>query len=87
MYLQNTKKSWHPNTIKNQERVWKAEQVQANENKRIADLRKEIDQERFTEELSQHGQSSGVLPEKSNRKMDWMYKVSTVFNISTFVVF
>lgn len=70
----NTKKSWHPNTIKNQERVWKAEQAAANEKKRIDDLKKEMNNERSREELQAFGERSGVLDSGSNNKLDWMYK-------------
>lgn len=67
--------------MKNQERVWKAEQAEANEKRRIDDLRREMDSERSREELTAHGQTSGVLVEKANKKMDWMYKVRPCYCI------
>ncbi|XP_053666385.1 pre-mRNA-splicing factor CWC25 homolog [Anopheles marshallii] len=71
----NTKKSWHPNTMKNQERVWKAEQQEAAEKRRLNELRREIDEERNREELKSIGQKSGILPtDDSDKKLEWMYR-------------
>ncbi|XP_053673110.1 pre-mRNA-splicing factor CWC25 homolog [Anopheles nili] len=72
----NTKKSWHPNTMKNQERVWKAEQQEAAEKRRLNELRREIDEERSREELKHMGQKSGVLPsdDGDDKKLEWMYR-------------
>lgn len=61
-HIQNLKKSWHPNTIKNQERVWRAEQADAAERRKLAELKQEISAERDREELHRIGQTSGVLP-------------------------
>uniref|UniRef100_A0A2M4AMQ2 Putative pre-mrna-splicing factor cwc25 n=1 Tax=Anopheles triannulatus TaxID=58253 RepID=A0A2M4AMQ2_9DIPT len=71
----NTKKSWHPNTMKNQERVWKAEQQEAAEKRRLNELRREIDAERSREELKSMAQKSGVIPssEGADKKLEWMY--------------
>lgn len=60
--MQNLKKSWHPNTIKNQERVWRAEQADAAEKRKLAELKQEISAERDREELHRIGRTSGVLP-------------------------
>uniref|UniRef100_A0A182LZZ6 CBF1-interacting co-repressor CIR N-terminal domain-containing protein n=1 Tax=Anopheles culicifacies TaxID=139723 RepID=A0A182LZZ6_9DIPT len=71
----NTKKSWHPNTMKNQERVWKAEQQEAAEKRRLNELRREIDEERNREELKNIGQKSGILPnDDGDKKLEWMYR-------------
>uniref|UniRef100_A0A182RVR9 Cir_N domain-containing protein n=1 Tax=Anopheles funestus TaxID=62324 RepID=A0A182RVR9_ANOFN len=71
----NTKKSWHPNTMKNQERVWKAEQQEAAEKRRLTELRREIDEERNREELKSIGQKSGILPnDDGDKKLEWMYR-------------
>uniref|UniRef100_A0A182P2U3 Cir_N domain-containing protein n=1 Tax=Anopheles epiroticus TaxID=199890 RepID=A0A182P2U3_9DIPT len=71
----NTKKSWHPNTMKNQERVWKAEQQEAAEKRRLTELRREIDEERNREELKSIGQKSGILPnDEGDKKLEWMYR-------------
>ncbi|XP_058795644.1 pre-mRNA-splicing factor CWC25 homolog isoform X2 [Phymastichus coffea] len=65
----NLKKSWHPSTMKNMERVWKAEQQDNEEKKRIAELKKEIAMEKDKEELQ-----SLAMEKKDNHKLDWMYK-------------
>ncbi|XP_058059011.1 pre-mRNA-splicing factor CWC25 homolog isoform X2 [Anopheles bellator] len=71
----NTKKSWHPNTMKNQERVWKAEQQEAAEKKRLNELRREITEERNREELKSIAKKSGVIPDDGDdKKLEWMYR-------------
>ncbi|KAH8352493.1 hypothetical protein KR084_004502, partial [Drosophila pseudotakahashii] len=78
---QNLKKSWHPHTMKNQERVWKAEEQAKMEERKLEDLRKEINEERDREELRRLGESSGVLSGSGGAageaKLEWMYKNST----------
>lgn len=77
-FLQNLKKSWHPQTFKNQKRVWEAEQADAAERKKLAELQREIQNERNYEDLKKVGQSSGVLAADKNKgKLEWMYKAST----------
>ncbi|XP_017075270.2 pre-mRNA-splicing factor CWC25 homolog [Drosophila eugracilis] len=77
----NLKKSWHPHTMKNQERVWKAEEQAKMEERKLEDLRKEINEERDREELRRLGESSGVLGSSGGAageaKLEWMYKNST----------
>ncbi|BFF94827.1 pre-mRNA-splicing factor CWC25 homolog [Drosophila madeirensis] len=77
----NLKKSWHPHTMKNQERVWKAEEQAKMEERKLQDLRKEIHEERDREELRRLGESSGVLASNGGApgeaKLEWMYKNST----------
>ncbi|XP_016991255.1 pre-mRNA-splicing factor CWC25 homolog [Drosophila rhopaloa] len=77
----NLKKSWHPHTMKNQERVWKAEEQAKMEERKLQDLRKEINEERDREELRRLGESSGVLANNGGAageaKLEWMYKNST----------
>lgn len=38
--LQNLKKSWHPQTLRNVEKVWKAEQKREAERKKVEELRR-----------------------------------------------
>lgn len=66
--------------MKNQERVWKAERVDAAERQKLAELQKEITDERNREELKRAGQSSGVLPVTDEKKLEWMYKDSELLN-------
>lgn len=71
----NTKKSWHPNTFKNQERVWKAEQADAAEKRKLAELQHEINEERNREELKSIAKKSGLIADTDgDRKLEWMYK-------------
>ena len=58
---QNLKKSWHPQTLKNIERVWKAEQKFEAERKKIEELQKELKDERAREELTKFAQQAGAV--------------------------
>ncbi|XP_055917280.1 pre-mRNA-splicing factor CWC25 homolog [Eupeodes corollae] len=73
----NLKKSWHPHTMKNQEKVWKAEQAKNAEDRKMNDLRREIMEEKNREDLIKIGQSSGVLTKNDDKKLEWMYKSSS----------
>ena len=57
----NMKKSWHPSTFKNQERVWRAEERDLAERKQIEELKKEISNERAKEEMKRMAEQSGML--------------------------
>ncbi|XP_076837933.1 pre-mRNA-splicing factor CWC25 homolog [Brachyhypopomus gauderio] len=69
----NLKKSWHPQTLKNIERVWKAEQKHEAERKKIEELQKELKEERAREEITKFAQETGALKKKDER-LDWMYQ-------------
>jgi N-terminal domain of CBF1 interacting co-repressor CIR len=45
----NLKKEWHPLTFKNQEMVWLAERRQEQEERKMEQLKKELEQERGTQ--------------------------------------
>lgn len=62
--------------MKNQERVWKAEQADAAEKRKMNELQQEIAHERNREELKRMGQSSGVLQSNDSKKLEWMYKTA-----------
>ena len=51
LFLQNLKKSWHPLTRHNLEKVWKAEQNAEKEKAKLEQLRKGKQQERELEDL------------------------------------
>lgn len=74
----NMKKSWHPLTMTNLERVWKAEQARDAEKKRIAELRQQLADERAREEVEHMAVDAG-LKQRSDR-LEWMYRgpVATV---------
>ncbi|XP_077104714.1 pre-mRNA-splicing factor CWC25 homolog [Siphateles boraxobius] len=69
----NLKKSWHPQTLKNIERVWKAEQKHEAERKKIEELQKELKDERAREEMTRYAQETGAVKKKDDR-LDWMYQ-------------
>jgi len=69
----NLKKSWHPSTLRNVERVWKAEQLHEAEQKKIHELQRELKEERAREEMQQYAEQKGVVEKKSDR-LDWMYR-------------
>ncbi|XP_018304305.1 pre-mRNA-splicing factor CWC25 homolog isoform X2 [Mycetomoellerius zeteki] len=70
----NLKKSWHPSTMKNIEKVRKAEQQNDQENKRIAELKREIEMEKDLEDIKKYAVEQGVIEKKDDKKLDWMYK-------------
>ena len=66
------KKSWHPQTFKNIERVWKAEQRALAEKRKIEQLKKELAQEKSREEAEMAAVESGYAQEST--KLEWMYQ-------------
>ncbi|KAH7056084.1 Pre-mRNA splicing factor-domain-containing protein, partial [Linnemannia elongata] len=70
----NLKKSWHPGTFKNQERVWKEERKAADEEKKIQQMRKELEEERQIQELQQLSERNGG--KKRSDRLDWMYQAA-----------
>lgn len=60
--------------MKNQERVWKAEQADAAEKRKLKELQDEIKSERSREELKRIGQASGTLAADNDKRLEWMYK-------------
>ncbi|MGH0186172.1 UNVERIFIED_CONTAM: hypothetical protein FKN15_020537 [Acipenser sinensis] len=70
---QNLKKSWHPQTLKNIERVWKAEQKHEAECKKIEELQKELRDERAREDIQKYAEDSGAI-KKRDERLDWMYQ-------------
>ncbi|GBP76695.1 Pre-mRNA-splicing factor CWC25 homolog [Eumeta japonica] len=69
----NAKKSWHPNTLKNQERVWKAEQAALEEKKRITELQNERAQEREHAELTALVKNRNSNTVSTDDRLQWMY--------------
>ncbi|UYV79520.1 CWC25 [Cordylochernes scorpioides] len=69
----NLKKSWHSSTLRNMERVWKAEQKHEAEKKKIEQLQRELAEERAKEEMRNFAENQGVI-RKRTEKLDWMYQ-------------
>jgi hypothetical protein len=81
----NMKKSWHPLTMQNLERVWKAEQRHEAEQKRIAELQQEIKEERVKEEMRQMAVDSGISRPRDER-VDWLYRGPGAVNTEDYLL-
>lgn len=71
------KKSWHTSTIRNNEKVWLAEQSDAKEQARVAELQKQLEEERKLEEIQRLEIESGRLDPAEvlkRRRLNWMYE-------------
>ncbi|TPX58092.1 hypothetical protein PhCBS80983_g03404 [Powellomyces hirtus] len=68
----NLKKSWHPGTLRNQEKVWKKERDADEEKKKLDQLLKEKNEERQLMELQALNEATGKTKKRSER-LDWMY--------------
>ncbi|KAJ7313458.1 hypothetical protein JRQ81_004848 [Phrynocephalus forsythii] len=69
----NLKKSWHPQTLRNVEKVWKAEQKHESERKKIEELQRELHEERVREEMQRYAEDVGAV-KKKDEKLEWMYQ-------------
>ncbi|KAF3161629.1 RNA-splicing factor [Orbilia oligospora] len=67
----NLKKSWHPNLLKNQERVYEEEMKALKERKLIEQMRKERAEERQLQDLQEIQEAAGG--KKRPDRVDWMY--------------
>jgi hypothetical protein len=66
-----SKKSWHPSTIKNIEKVWIAEQNHKDELKKIETLKKELaEQKKFKGLDKAYREQQGLA---KRERMEWMY--------------
>eukprot|EP00794_Sanderia_malayensis_P017331 gene17331-19064_t len=70
--MQNMKKHFHPLTMQNLERVWKAEQKAKEEAEKLEELQRELEEERRREALQMHAVEQGIVKKKSE-KLSWMY--------------
>lgn len=67
------KKGWHTSTLKNVERKWIAEQKEDREKKKLAELRRQYDEEREVMELTKQMRQHTKAPAKADR-LEWMYQ-------------
>jgi len=67
------KKNWHPNTLKNQEKVWLAEREAATEQKRIKEIQRKYEEDRKLQELQEIRDAAGLGP-KTAQRLEWMYQ-------------
>lgn len=56
--------------------MWKAEQQKAEEDRKMAELQRELKEEREREVLKRTAEASGAIAKRGEEKLDWMYKVS-----------
>jgi hypothetical protein len=68
-----TKKSWHPLTIRNAEKVWLAEQKDLSEKKKMLELQKKLEDERKMMELHNIKDATGKYEKKAER-VDFLYR-------------
>ncbi len=68
------KKSWHTTNLKNVEKVWIAEKRAEDEVKKLAELQKQILEERQIQELRELQAKSGQVVKHVDNSMDWMYE-------------
>jgi hypothetical protein len=80
----NLKKNWHPLTYANQEKVWKREQEVLAEERKLIQLKKELEAERSMQELTElnaaHGKSSAS---HGPERLEWMYQMGAQDNSIT----
>ncbi|XP_058114439.1 uncharacterized protein LOC131257670 isoform X2 [Magnolia sinica] len=65
------KKGWHTGSLRNIENVWKAEQKHDAEQKKLEELRKQIQEERERNEFRLLQQQAGLVP--SQERLDFLY--------------
>ncbi|OQR81653.1 pre-mRNA-splicing factor CWC25 [Thraustotheca clavata] len=68
------KKSWHTSNLKNVEKVWKAEQKHAQEEQKLLELRKNIEEERQLKELRELQAKTTGDKVNQTQRVDWMYE-------------
>ncbi|KAJ3331939.1 RNA-splicing factor [Blyttiomyces sp. JEL0837] len=70
--VENLKKSWHPSTLKNVEKVYLREKAAEDERKKMEQLQKELNEQRAVQELQRLHESTGKVKKRQER-LDWMY--------------
>ncbi|XP_011628212.1 pre-mRNA-splicing factor CWC25 homolog isoform X2 [Amborella trichopoda] len=65
------KKGWHTGSLRNIENVWKAEQKRDAEDKKLEELRKQIQEERERSEFRQLQEQAGLVPKQE--RLDFLY--------------
>lgn len=71
------KKSWHPSKKDNSEKLWLREQEAARERARIAELQKQLEEERKLEQIHKLEIASGRLDPAQvlkRKRLNWMYE-------------
>ncbi|KAG1363829.1 pre-mRNA-splicing factor CWC25 [Cocos nucifera] len=66
------KKGWHTGSLRNIENVWKAEQKHEAEQRKLEELRKQIQEERERSEFRQLQEQAGLVPRQE--RLDFLYE-------------
>lgn len=67
------KKVWHPGSMKNIQKVWEAEQIQKEINKKGRERAKKLLEEQHNDELKRIQVEAGLIPRSHLDRMEWMY--------------
>ena len=68
------KKTWHPGSFNNIEKVWIAEQKHREQEKKTIENTKKLKEERQIEELKKLQVEAGLIPVSHLQRLDWMYQ-------------
>ncbi|XP_010928163.1 uncharacterized protein [Elaeis guineensis] len=66
------KKGWHTGSLRNIENVWKAEQKHEAKQRKLEELRKQIQEERESSEFRQLQEQAGLVPRQE--RLDFLYE-------------
>jgi hypothetical protein len=78
------KKTWHPGSFANIEKVWIAEQKQREQERKQLENSKKLKEERQIEELKKMQVEAGLIPASHLQRLDWIYQApETTSNITT----
>lgn len=66
------KKTWHPSNLRNVEEVWKREQKAEAEQRKLEELKKQLDEERKKQEFLDIAEAAGHG--RTEQRLDWMYQ-------------
>ena len=76
------KKSFHTGSFRNIEKVWKAEQKEKEQERRVKEAQKKLKEEHHYEEIKKIQVVNGLFP-KSRQRLDWMYEGGAIKNMSS----
>lgn len=71
------KKGWHTGSLRNIENVWKAEQKHEAEQKKLDELRKQIQEEKERQEFRLLQEQAGLIP----------YVLSSIFLLTDWIMY